>query len=48
MEAGDLILTPAGVPHALVFDEESVLLAFCTADRMGGKYQEDTQSWTVI
>ena len=48
MNTGDLILTPAGVPHALVFSEESVFLAMCTAQRMDGKYQEDTQRWQVI
>lgn len=48
MEAGDLILTPAGAPHALVAAEESVFLAFCTAERGGGKYEEDTLPWNVL
>lgn len=48
MQAGDLVLTPAGVPHVIVFDEESVFLAFCTAERMGGRYQEDTRPWAVV
>lgn len=46
--AGDLILTPAGVPHALVSEEASVLLALCTAPRMGGKYEQDTRSWLLV
>ena len=48
MKVGDLILTPVGVPHALVFDTESAFLAFCTAERMDGKYQEDTKAWPVV
>ena len=47
MEAGDLILTPAGVPHALVFSEESIFLALCTAERMYGKYENDTTFYKV-
>ena len=48
MEAGDLILTPAGVPHALVFSEDSIFLALCTAKRMGGAYQDDTRPCHVV
>ena len=48
MNAGDLILTAAGVPHALVAEEDSVFLALCTAQRMGGAYQEDTRPCPVV
>ena len=48
MEAGDMVLTPAGIPHAIIFDEESVLLAFCTADRTAGRYEQDTRSWLLV
>jgi quercetin dioxygenase-like cupin family protein len=48
LEAGEMVLTLAGVPHAFVFEEESVFLAFCTAERMGGKYQEDTQPCILV
>ena len=48
MEPGDLILTAAGIPHALVSHGDSVFLALCTAERMGGKYQEDTRPCHVV
>ena len=48
MEPGDLVLTPAGVPHTMVFSEESVFLALCTAPRMGGQYEQDTRSWLLV
>ena len=48
MKAGDLILTAAGVPHALVADEDSIFLALCTAQRIGGRYDEDTRRWHVV
>lgn len=48
LQAGDLVLTPAGVPHAIFFDQESVFLAFCTAERGEGKYQEDTRPCPVV
>lgn len=48
MNAGDLILTAAGVPHALVADEGSIFLALCTAQRMGGRYEQDTKPWHVV
>lgn len=48
LETGEMVFTPSGVPHALVFEKDSVFLAFCTAERMGGKYQEDTQKCTVV
>ena len=47
MNAGDLILTAAGIPHALVADEESTFLALCTAERMHGKYENDTRFYKV-
>ena len=47
MNAGDLILTAAGIPHALVADEDSVFLALCTAERMYGKYENDTSFYKV-
>ena len=48
MNAGDLILTAAGIPHALVADEDSIFLALCTAQRMGGAYQDDTRPCHVV
>ena len=48
LEAGEMVLTPAGVPHALVFEEDSVFLAFCTAERWGGKYERDTTICLVV
>jgi len=48
MQSGDMVLTPAGTPHALVFEEESVFLAFCTAYRMEGEYEQDTKPWHVV
>lgn len=48
MKPGDLVLTAAGVPHAIVFNEESVFLAFCTAERLGGKYEQDTRPCHVV
>ena len=48
MNAGDLTLTPAGVPHALVAETESIFLALCTAERLGGKYQADTSPCQIV
>ena len=48
MKVGDLVFTPAGVPHAIAFEMDSVFLAFCTAQRLGGRYQEDTEPWELV
>ena len=48
MNVGDLILTAAGIPHALVADEDSVFLALCTAQRTGGRYEQDTRPCPVV
>ena len=48
VQPGEMVLTPADVPHALRSVEESVFLVFCTAERMGGKYEADTQPYPVV
>lgn len=48
LEAGEMVWTLAGIPHALVFEQESVFLAFCTAERLGGKYEKDTTLCQVV
>lgn len=39
---GDLLYTPAGVPHVFRFDEHSIFLAFTTESRINGLYELDT------
>lgn len=48
IEAGEMVLTPAGIPHAFVFEVESVFLAFCTAERMDGRYDQDTRPCVIV
>ena len=48
MEPGDMVFSPAGVPHAMKFFEESVFMAFTTRERDAGKYDEDTHYHTVV
>ncbi len=48
MEPGDMVFSPAGIPHAMKFFEESMFMAFTTRERDSGKYDEDTHYHTVV
>ena len=48
VEAGEMVFTPAGVPHAMRFLEDSVFLAFTTRERDAGRYEEDTGSYRLV
>jgi quercetin dioxygenase-like cupin family protein len=48
MEPGDMVFSPALVPHAMKFSEESVFFAFTTKERDAGKYDEDLHRFTVV
>ena len=46
--SGDMVHSPAGVPHAMHFLEDSVFLAFTTRERDAGKYDDDTREYVLI
>ena len=45
---GDLLFTPAGIPHAFRFIETTSFLALTTKARDGDLYEEDTHPVPVI
>ena len=47
LEPGDVVFTPAGVPHMMWFADDSVIIAFTTRPRHGGRYEEDTQPYDL-
>ena len=48
IEAGQMVYSAPGVPHAMKFLESSVFLALTTRKRSKGRYDEDTIKCEII